>query len=51
MNRPVERHRGNTEAERFDNTVRKMFTVSKADVLKQQAKEKRERGKKQRKKS
>ncbi len=37
---------GNTEAERFDNAVRKMFTVSKAEVLKQEAKEKREREKK-----
>jgi hypothetical protein len=34
---------GKTEAERMDNAVRKMFTVSKADVLKQEAKEKRER--------
>ena len=37
---------GNTEAERMDNAVRKMFTVSKADVLKHEAKEKREREKK-----
>lgn len=29
---------GNTEAERFDNAVRKIFTVSKTDVLKEEAK-------------
>jgi hypothetical protein len=34
---------GDTEAERFDNAVRKMFTVSKADVLKAEAKWKRAR--------
>ena len=34
------------EAERMDAAVRKMFTVSKADVLKQEAKEKRQREKK-----
>src|ERR1035437_57419 len=28
---------GNTEAERFDNAVRKMFIVSKEDVLKEEA--------------
>ena len=39
---------GNTEAERFDNAVRKMFTVSKEDVLKAEAKWKRERAKKKR---
>jgi hypothetical protein len=37
---------GNTEAERFDSAVRKMFTVSKTDVLKQETKEKVEREKK-----
>jgi len=32
---------GNTEAERMDNAVRKMFSVSKDDVLKAEAEEKR----------
>ena len=32
-----------TEFEKFDNAVRKMFTVSKADVLKEEAKWKRAR--------
>jgi hypothetical protein len=30
---------GTTEAERFSNAVRKMFTVPKATVLKQEAKQ------------
>jgi hypothetical protein len=34
---------GNTEAERFDNAVRKMFTVSKEALLKEDAKQKRTR--------
>jgi hypothetical protein len=34
---------GNSEAERMDAAVRKMFSVSKEAVLKQEAKEKRER--------
>ena len=34
---------GNTEAERFDNAVRKMFTVSKEALLKEEAKQKRTR--------
>ena len=37
---------GDTEAERMDNAVRKMFTVSKGDALKYEAKERREREKK-----
>ena len=37
---------GSTEAERFNNAVRKMFSVSKVDVLKAEAKEKRARDKK-----
>jgi hypothetical protein len=37
---------GNTDAERFDNAVRKMFTVSKDDVLKAEAKWKRSRSRK-----
>jgi len=32
---------GNTEAERFDNAVRKLFSVSKEDLLKQEDREKR----------
>ena len=32
-----------TEAERFDNAVRKMFTVSKEAQLKEEAKQKRTR--------
>lgn len=39
---------GNTEAERFDNAVRKMFTVSKTDVLKAEQKWKQNRDKKKR---
>jgi hypothetical protein len=39
---------GSTEAERFDNAVRKIFTVSKNDVLKAEANWKRERAKKKR---
>jgi hypothetical protein len=34
---------GNTEAERFDNAVRKMFTVSKEALLREEAKQKRTR--------
>jgi hypothetical protein len=37
---------GNTDAERFDNAVRKIFTVSKDDVLKAEAKWKRSRARK-----
>jgi len=39
---------GHTEAERFDNAVRKMFTVSKDDLLKEEAKWKRARARKKR---
>jgi hypothetical protein len=39
---------GNTEAERFDNAVRKMFSVSKEDLLKREAKWKRARARKKR---
>jgi hypothetical protein len=39
---------GNTEAERFDNALRKMFTVSKEDLLKEEAKWKRTRARKKR---
>jgi hypothetical protein len=41
---------GNTEAERMDNAVRKMFSVSKDDILKEEAKWKRDYGKKRAKK-
>jgi hypothetical protein len=37
---------GNTEAERFDNAVRKMFSVSKEELLKREAKWKRARERK-----
>jgi hypothetical protein len=37
---------GNTDFERFDNAVRKMFTVSKKDVMKEEAKWKRARARK-----
>jgi hypothetical protein len=37
---------GDTEAERFDNAVRNMFSISKEAVLKQEEKEKRARDKK-----
>lgn len=37
---------GKTEAERFDNAVRKMFTVSKEDYLKEEARLKRIRERK-----
>ncbi len=37
---------GNTEAERFDNAVRKMFTVSKENVLKEEEKWRRARARK-----
>jgi hypothetical protein len=46
---PPPRVSGNTEAERFDNAVRKMFTVSKEDMLKEEAKWKRARARKKNK--
>jgi hypothetical protein len=39
---------GNTEAERFDNAVRKMFSVSKEEPLKREAKWKRAQARKKR---
>jgi hypothetical protein len=49
---PAPRVPGNTEAERMDNAVRKMFSVSKEDLLKEEKKWKRARErKKQAKKS
>ena len=37
---------GKTEAERFDNALRHVFTVSKDDLLKKEAQEKRKRERK-----
>jgi hypothetical protein len=42
---------GETEVERFDQAVRKMFTVSKEDVVKDEAKQKRSRARKSRRAS
>jgi hypothetical protein len=42
---------GNTEQERMDYAVRAMFRVSKKDVLKEEAKQKRARARKRRAKS
>ncbi len=39
---------GNTEAERFDNAVRRLFTVSKEALLKEEAKWKTARARKKR---
>ncbi len=39
---------GNTEAERFDNAVRKMFSVPKEELLKREADWKRQRARKKR---
>ena len=39
---------GNTEFERFDNAVRKVLTVSKEELLKEEAKWKRARPRKKR---
>ncbi len=39
---------GNTESERMDNAVRKMFTVSKDDLLKAEGKWKRAQARKKR---
>lgn len=39
---------GNTEAERMDNAVRKLFTVSKEDYLKEETRLKRARDRKKR---
>jgi hypothetical protein len=39
---------GNTDAERMDNAVRTLFSVSKEDLLKAEAKEKRARARKKR---
>lgn len=42
---------GDTEAERFDNALRKIFTVSKEAYLKEEARLKRARDRKRRKKA
>jgi len=39
---------GNTEAERMDNALRKILTVSKGDLLKEEAKWKRTRARRKR---
>jgi hypothetical protein len=39
---------GETEAARFDYAVRKMFSVSKEDVVKEEARQKRARARKKR---
>ncbi len=39
---------GNTEAERMDNAIRKMFSVSKEDLLKEETKWSRLRARKKR---
>jgi hypothetical protein len=39
---------GRTESERFDNALRHVFTVSKDDLLKREAQDKRTRTKKKR---
>jgi hypothetical protein len=41
---------GSTEAERMDNAVRKLFTVSKSDYLKEEGRLKRLRERRRRKK-
>jgi hypothetical protein len=42
---------GNTEAERMDNAVRKLFTVSKEDYLKEESRLKKRRDRKKRTKA
>ena len=42
---------GNTDAERMDNAVRRMFSVSKDAYLKEEARLKRARGRKRAKKT
>jgi hypothetical protein len=39
---------GNTEAERFDNAIRKVFSVSKEELQKREATWQRDRAKKKR---
>lgn len=42
---------GNTEAERFDNAIRKLFAASKGDYFKEEARLKRARMRKKRAKT
>ena len=44
---PAPKVPGNTEAERFDNAVRKIFSVSKEELLKREAEWQRTHPKKQ----
>jgi hypothetical protein len=44
---PAPKIEGKTPWKRLDNAVRQIFTVSKEDVLKEEAKQKRARTKKQ----
>jgi len=39
---PAPRVSGNTESERFENALRKILSVSKEELLKREAREKRE---------
>jgi hypothetical protein len=41
---------GKTEFERFDNAMRQVLTVSKEELLRREAAEKKERGRKRRRK-
>ena len=43
---PAPNVRGKTEAERFDNAVRKIFSVSKEELLKREAEWQRQQAKK-----
>lgn len=45
---PAPKVPGNTEGERFDNAVRKLFSVSKEDYLKEEARLKKQRERKKR---
>ena len=47
---PAPKVPGNTEAERMSNALRMVLTVSKEDLLKEEAKQKRNREKKRSKK-
>jgi len=47
---PAPKVLGKTEAERFDNAVKKLFTVSKEDYLKEEARLKKLRERKKRQK-
>jgi hypothetical protein len=49
--RPAPTVPGNTESERFDNAVRKVFTVSKEEMQRREAECQKTNGKKQTKKA